>query len=339
MEAGVGPAGLRIDDGSVTNSFACCALCGTPDSPYHCPSNKELLFCSLWCQKMVGRDEGTRFSATLSPNINIKAAMKKHMKKQARNEEDQKAYTRLQVGKAFLRLGWHDKAESYLRTAMGIYQSMDGKTHASLASVMYHLGVLYHDTDRLDESLRMHERCLAACIRQFGEVSAPVANSLNAIGHVLRRQGLLEKALVSCSFALNVCSRAVGRTDESNARILRNIGVICRDLGRLIMETGALEEAMAVIQGSSRGCQSQEAAEIRMELGVVKWERGWQEAGVLDWEEGVALLLSIFGEDHPAVIKALKTIKLTTETPTEQGGRMSCKFAGSAQEKARKVDV
>ncbi|MEM7352508.1 MAG: tetratricopeptide repeat protein [Acidobacteriota bacterium] len=159
------------------------------------------------------------------------------------------AQARLQdtIGEVYRKLGDYGRAEELLTAALDTRRRRLPQVHRDLASSLHHLGGLRHDQARYDEAEELLRQGLV--IRQgladsatdpaaSQSVQLEVANSLNNLGRVMRRQKKLADAEDFHRRALEVRRSLLGEESIEASTSLHNLAGILRLRG----DPGSAEE-------------------------------------------------------------------------------------------------
>eukprot|EP00741_Cyanophora_paradoxa_P011716 tig00020563_g11320.t1 len=209
-----------------------------------------------------------------------------------------------------IRTGAMREAEDRFKRAVDVAASALGPGHALTVRLLFKVGVLYTNQERLAEAEPFLERCLAESTRLFGPEDPRVGSCLKALGDLLMRQGRPDEGQILIEKSLAI-QAAQGQDSPDFAVALQACAAI-------FAKNGALEKARPLMERSP----------IRSDrlllppsppphsLGLVYTQLGDIDSAQQALERALALRTAALGPDHHLVTE---TITLLADLAERRG--------------------
>ncbi len=208
------------------------------------------------------------------------------------------------LGAALSVLGPRDEAESLLREALRLRQSLHGPEHLDTAAAMSNLAEFLRTDRRFGEA----EALFRAAIDVRREQNAGgLALALNGLGMLMNDLGRNDEAETLMKASLDRARAEHGELHPQVARCINNLAGLYFDMGRL-SECEPLFRSALALQKDMLGEHHPDVAAAMNNLGVVLREKGRvQEAEPL-FRGALAIYRSALGDEHPNVSAGLNNI-------------------------------
>ena len=204
------------------------------------------------------------------------------------------------------RRGDFPAADSLHRRAAALFRALagpdDDETVAALAQLAHVAEALGDDSTAAARA----EAVLEARRRVYGDVHPHVAEALNDVAFIRRKQGRYDEAEGHYLEALAIKRRLLGRGHPSVASTLNNLGVLYGFAGRYDEVAGPLEEALA-IRRARYGDVHPEVASTLGSLSMLAVTQRDYDLALRRQDEALAILRRLHTGDHPSVAATLIT--------------------------------
>lgn len=269
-------------------------------------------------------ERGGRSDATLLETLDDKA---RTLVDELSDDPLVAAAVRNTIGNTYRSLGAFGPANMHLMFAFQTRRELLGGDHADTAESMNDLGELRYMQGHHDEARKLWTAALAARRSSFGDLAEPVAETLNNLGNLKRRDaGELDEARNDLEQALRIrrALYAQVETDPGAAsrqrKIARNnVAQTLNNLAGLLRTTGdpaILDEAERYYREALRmreesfGPDHPQVAKMQNNLGKLLQERGALDAAEELFQSALTILRSDsgYGAGHPYVGRLLLSL-------------------------------
>jgi tetratricopeptide (TPR) repeat protein/predicted Ser/Thr protein kinase len=206
-----------------------------------------------------------------------------------------------------MRLGRHDDALKWYRTAVALVERLGMRDEPELAEVLNAAGAVHEARGEYDEALAAHERALEIRVAVFGPDHASVALSLNNIAMVHQARGELDPALSIMERALEITRRVDGPIHPDVAMMMGNLGNLHFTRGELDAALELQNGALA-IEDVTLGPEHPRLARTILNLGVLQLGREEWEPALSSFRRALAMQERTLGPDHLDVAATLNNI-------------------------------
>lgn len=223
------------------------------------------------------------------------------------------------MGRAYLRLGHLEEAESLLESSLDTRRERYPAAHPAIIDSTLDLGELRIEQGDWVTAESSFENARVLIRGHGNQEDAQRMRALLGLAEVRRRQGKFQPALALQRDALTLARDAYGETHRSYADALYGLGSIHRQLGELGPAREALETTRDILR-ALHGDLHPEVARIGMQLGLLLEEEGRYEDAERLLRETREAQSIIYPEPHPYqadVLNNLASVVLTLERVDE----------------------
>jgi len=135
------------------------------------------------------------------------------------------------IGQIYTKLGFHDRAEELLRSALETRLRLYGQNHAEVAESYEQMAQLRQSQYRFKEAEALYRRALEVRERRFGSEHPLVAHSLERIAYAMLWVPDYSEARRLLTRALAIQERALGAGDPALVDTLRTLSLLHDELG------------------------------------------------------------------------------------------------------------
>lgn len=209
------------------------------------------------------------------------------------------------LGRLLVELGRLDDAEPYCREAVVWARRTLGEEHPFTLAAMSNLGYLLLQQGKFTEAEAYCRDTLEATRRVLGDDHPSTLMSIGAVGAVLLKMGKYEEAEPYCREALDARRRLLGDEHQDTLKSVNNLAHVLNQLGKhtdaIVLLTNSMPAARRVAAGPRLGMLLGKLGEARTGVG----DYAGAEAALL---EAYSLVVSGFGEKHPATIQCVRRL-------------------------------
>ena len=223
-----------------------------------------------------------------------------------RSEPETQAALALTIGKVYLSLGLHDRAEPLLRQSLSQREQLHGPDHADVAESLQALAVLDQDRGDLASAESHQRRALAIQRRTLGDRDRKVGDTLTDLSVTLLGLARYADAEGVIREALEI-HRSVPGDDEAVAYDLNNLASVLRRSGRLEEAERVYRDALAVARKVFGPAHPQLTRTIN-NLAVTLMDRGNLASAEPLMREALAMTRKLYGSEHPDVALQLSNL-------------------------------
>jgi serine/threonine protein kinase/Tfp pilus assembly protein PilF len=154
-----------------------------------------------------------------------------HIRSQLAGQPDVQATALGWIGQIYTKLGFHDRAEELLRSALETRLRLHGENHAEVAESYEQMAQLRQSQYRFKEAEALHRRALEVRERTFGHEHPLVAHSLERIAYTMLWVPEFSEARRLLTRALAIQERTLGPDDPALVDTLRSLSLLHDELG------------------------------------------------------------------------------------------------------------
>ncbi len=203
------------------------------------------------------------------------------------------------IGQLYLGLGHFEEAETQLRQAIAIGQTLpDGQ--GRLARSIRLLGTVRKHLDDYHAADSLYRRALALQQEAFGEEHEDIARTLRHLATLRMDQGRAAETDSLYHQALAMQRDLLGNDHLDVAHTLKNIAVFQEYQGRFEAADSLYRQALALFRRLG-GDQHPEVARTLNDLGLLHRDRGNLEEAERRLREALSIKQKVFGEEHPSM--------------------------------------
>jgi tetratricopeptide (TPR) repeat protein/tRNA A-37 threonylcarbamoyl transferase component Bud32 len=159
-------------------------------------------------------------------------------------QPDVEAALRTTIGNTFYLLGAFGPAETHLRRALALQQSLLGPEHHDTLDTMSSLAELCWAAGKLDDSIDLGRRTLATAKKTLGTNDKLTMTCMNNLSLALQRQGRLAEAESLCRATLDIRRRSLGQEHPYTLNALNNLARQLMDQGKARQAEPLLKQAL-----------------------------------------------------------------------------------------------
>jgi serine/threonine protein kinase/tetratricopeptide (TPR) repeat protein len=217
------------------------------------------------------------------------------------------AAVRRTIGQSYGALGQFANAESHLRAAMALDQTLYGAAHPELAVDQMQLAVTLHAAGRLDEAESLYRQSMQIRTKAFGPDARELADSINGLAAVARDRGNLAEADELFSRALAIRRKALGEEHRLVASDMDQLAVVREKSGRFA-EAEDLDLRALTMRRKLLGDDHPEVAASLNSLATLYYQQRNFDAAEAACREALSIRRKLFGDDHTEVGSTMNTL-------------------------------
>ena len=206
---------------------------------------------------------------------------------------------RIAIGQTYVGLGRYDEAETQLRRAVAIQETIHGGDHEDVANALGALAVVLYARGRYPEAELAGARALDIHRSVYGEIHADVATDVNNLGAIVRARGDLDRAEPLYRQALELRRRLFGEEHLDVAETLNNLAILVSVRGDVATAEALCRQVLAV-RRKLLPARHPLVAQSLDNLAATLSSEQHDEAIALH-REALALYRELLGNDHPDV--------------------------------------
>ncbi|UCC32654.1 MAG: tetratricopeptide repeat protein [Phycisphaerales bacterium] len=211
------------------------------------------------------------------------------------------------IGTTYLALGLYDRAESMLRPALALRQSLFGAEHLKVAQSLDGMASLLYYKGQLSEAEPLYREALAMWKKLLGDEDQAVAQALSNLAELLQNQGRLSEAEHLFREALALNRKLLGDEHPRVASGLNHMALLLLRQGKLSDAEPLFREALAMNR-KLLGDQHPGLATLLNSLASLLHQKGGLAEAEQLYREGLAINRELLGEEHPDVALALNNL-------------------------------
>jgi len=204
--------------------------------------------------------------------------------------------------------GRYNDSERFFRLNVDERRSLRcGDKDAAMFSDMGHLALIYGDQGRLNESMDLNEKVLAARKRILGEEHSDTLTAMNNLAGTYRVQGKLKESADLNEKVLAARERILGEEHPDTLTNVSNLALTYRDRGKL-KESADLNEKVVAAFKRILGKEHPDTLTTMSNLAVTYRVQGkLKESADLN-EKVLSARKRILGEEHPDTLTTMNNL-------------------------------
>lgn len=213
-------------------------------------------------------------------------------------EETARRYN--QLGEAYLGLGEHDLAISYLEKAQNILLGLGDEEYARVADSYNNLGLAFVAKGAFNQGIDYYQQALEI-YQAKPEIYYPqIAITFNNLGSAYSYKRDFPQALEYYEFARKLLSEVYGEQHPRVATSLNNIGFVYGNMQELDRSLEYFQQALEIL-GNTYGEEHPNFARTYGNLGVAYAYQGELDLALQYYQKVLGIDRKLFGERHPDV--------------------------------------
>ena len=221
------------------------------------------------------------------------------------DDSEKRIMQRLRIATELRALARWDECETQQREALA-----EAKVHANTrlrAVALSNLGLLLHDTNRIEEAAALMRRALEINKASYGEKHPTVAIGLNNLAMLLKATNRIEEAEPLMRGALEINKASYGEHHPAVARDLNNLGMLLQDTNRIEEAEPLMRRALEINKASYGEKHPTVAIGLNNLAMLLKATNRIEEAAAL-MRRALEIDEASYGEHHPAVARDLNNL-------------------------------
>jgi tetratricopeptide (TPR) repeat protein len=210
-------------------------------------------------------------------------------------------------GERLKEAGKYAAAEPLLERALGLRESIHGRTHLEVARCLNLLGYVHRRLGNHTRAELLLERALAIWEAALGKNHPDVADSLHNLAILYRHQGLYTRAEPLFERALAIREAALGKNHPDVADSLHNLATLYGHQGLYARAEALFERALAIFE-AALGKNYPYIAIVLNNLATLYEIQGHYAQAEPLYERALAIREAALGKDHPDVAVLLNNI-------------------------------
>ncbi|UCE60223.1 MAG: tetratricopeptide repeat protein [Phycisphaerales bacterium] len=216
------------------------------------------------------------------------------------------------LGTTYMTLGLYDRAESMLRPALALRQSVFGDEHLGVAESLDGLAALLYHSGRLSEAEPLYREALAMWRKLLGDENPHLAAGLNNLAQLLQSQGRLSEAEPLLREALEINRKFLGDEHPQVAMAVNSVALLLQLQGKLAEAEPLFRESLAMHR-KFLGDEHPSVSVALNGLAAILHQRGALSEAEQLYREALAINRKLLGEEHPDIALAMNNLAVLVQ--------------------------